>query len=623
MADQSLRDLKARLKLDTSDLTAGQKRASTATKNIGDDFDKTGGKAGRLSGAFGGLTDDLQKFGPVGGAVADQLGSVGLGGEAAAGGIATMTVAAAAGAAVLGFKLAQSASDLNEQLTASRVVFGDNAAAIEKYAKGMAVAGLSEKDAVQATTQIATGLKAVGFQDAALARVSTTLVSLATDLSSFSNIPVPEALEAIQAGLRGEFDPLERFGVHLNADAVAAEAVKEGLVASTSQMTAQAKAAATVNLILQQTTVQQNDVARSGGTLASNTRELTAQMENNKVAIGNNLLPTFVKLTGASAELASGIEKVTGSIHTSSAAVPPWLDAISKVKILISPVDQLGAAIDFLSGRHKEAAKSSTDYASGQVKVGDITKTTTAAIKEQNDTLQKQHDILLGTFNADLQYQQSQLATHDAVVTVDAAQKALNDSVKAYGPNSQQAKDAQEALKKAQLDVLQSSLQEASAAEALHGKWIEEAGGSQTAAQATREQIGELERVRATLAPGSPLIATIDGYINKLRNQIPRNVTTTLTINEVHISNRAGGNLGLASGGPALPGRMYTVGEDGPETLVMGQHGGYVIPHSSRSASEDAGATGPYNITINVNGAQDPALVASMVDQRLTRILSA
>jgi len=40
-----------------------------------------------------------------------------------------------------------------------------------------------------------------------------------------------------------------------------------------------------------------------------------------------------------------------------------------------------------------------------------------------------------------------------------------------------------------------------------------------------------------------------------------------------------------AGGGPVLPGNVYTVGEAGPETLVVGQSGGYVIPHGqARSA---------------------------------------
>lgn len=595
MADTALRELKARLTLDTSDLGAGQKRASSASKGIGDEFDKAGSKGGKLSKVFGGLTDDLQKFGPAGSEVAGGLESIGLGGEAAAGGLATMTVAAAAGAVAIGFKLATAASNLNEQLTASRVVFGDNAAAIEQYAKSMAAAGLSEKDALQATTSIATGLKAVGFTDASLLKVSTTLTSLAADLSSFSNIPVPEALEGIQAALRGEFDPLERFGVHLNADAVAAEAVKEGLASSTQQMSAQAKAAATINLILAQTTTQQNDVARSGGTLASNTRALTAEMDNLQVSLGTQVLPEFVKLTGAALTVTDALGKLTGGATAAAgtAKLPDWAQMVVNVRALIDPLAQAQLGIEILSGKQKDGTRVQTDYNSAKIKSSDIVHAATDAIKANSDALQKNHDILLGTFNADLQYQQSVLSARDSVSSYDDAVKALTEAVKAYGPNSQQAKDATEAVAKAQLDAQQSALSEAAAADQLHQKWNEQAGAGYTATDSLRVQRDALVQVANTLAPGSPLRNALQGYIDQLNTQIPREITTHVRIVQDQRVNQAGGiQTGLAGGGPALPGRVYRIGEYGPETLVMNRGGGgYVIPNSG-TVSVDNVSTG-------------------------------
>jgi hypothetical protein len=621
VADTALRELKARLTLDTSDLSAGQKRASSASKGIGDEFDKAGTKGGKLSRVFGGLTDDLQKFGPVGSNVAGGLESVGLGGEAAAGGLATMTVAAAAGAVAIGFKLATAASNLNEQLTASRVVFGASAGAAEQYAKSMAAAGLSEKDALQATTSIATGLKAVGFTDASLLKVSTTLTSLATDLSSFSNIPVSEALDGIQAALRGEFDPLERFGVHLNAAAVAEEAVKEGLATSTSQISAQAKAAATINLILAQTATQQNDVARSGGTLASNTRALSAEMDNLQVSLGTQVLPEFVKVTSAALTVADAFGKVSGAAKDAggSGKLPDWAQMVVNARALIDPLAQAQLGIEILSGKQKEGTKAQTDYNSGKVTGSDIVHAATDAIKANSDALQKNHDVLLGTFNADLQYQQSVLSARDSVSSYNEAVKALTDAVQAYGPNSQQAKDATEAVAKAQLDAQQSALSEAAAADQLHQKWNEQAGAGYTATDSLRNQRGALEQVAATLAPGSPLRTSLQGYIDQLNTQIPREITTHVRIVQDQRVNQAGGiQAGLATGGPALPGRVYTVGENGPETLVMGPGaGGFVIPHASGRATPSV------SVNVTVNGATNPEAVAMAVDRRLSRYLVA
>jgi hypothetical protein len=54
---------------------------------------------------------------------------------------------------------------------------------------------------------------------------------------------------------------------------------------------------------------------------------------------------------------------------------------------------------------------------------------------------------------------------------------------------------------------------------------------------------------------------------------------------------------GLASGGPVIPGGIYTVGEHGPETLVMGGAGGQVIPNGG-TAPAAAGGTKHYNLTL-------------------------
>ncbi len=51
------------------------------------------------------------------------------------------------------------------------------------------------------------------------------------------------------------------------------------------------------------------------------------------------------------------------------------------------------------------------------------------------------------------------------------------------------------------------------------------------------------------------------------------------------------GHGARASGGPVLPGGTYTVGERGPETLVMGGAGGMVIPGAGTSGGHGHGVT--------------------------------
>jgi hypothetical protein len=64
-----------------------------------------------------------------------------------------------------------------------------------------------------------------------------------------------------------------------------------------------------------------------------------------------------------------------------------------------------------------------------------------------------------------------------------------------------------------------------------------------------------------------------------------------------HVANAQG----KAGGGPVLPNSIYTVGELGPETLVMGSRGGTVIPNRGGGAGSGGAGNVTYNITVPVS----------------------
>ena len=97
--------LKAVLIGEDRSLSRTMKGASKSVEGVGDDMDRTGKKSGLLAGSMGKM-----------------------GGAIAAG-------AAVAGVAVVGFAFqsVQAASDLNQTLSKSKVIFGDSAAEIETW----------------------------------------------------------------------------------------------------------------------------------------------------------------------------------------------------------------------------------------------------------------------------------------------------------------------------------------------------------------------------------------------------------------------------------------------------------------------------------------------------------
>lgn len=185
------------------------------------------------------------------------------------------------------------ASDLNEAGTALNQVFGKGTRVVNDFAADSAKAlGLSNLAAKQAAQTFGVYGKAAGLAGNANAKFSTKLVRLASDLASFYNTSPEEAIQAIGAGLRGEAEPLRRYGVLLDDATLRQEALRQGLVKTTKEaLTPQQRVLAAQAVIMRQSKVAQGDFARTSGGLANQQRILAAEVSNLKGQLGKELLP--------------------------------------------------------------------------------------------------------------------------------------------------------------------------------------------------------------------------------------------------------------------------------------------------------------------------------------------
>jgi hypothetical protein len=142
----------------------------------------------------------------------------------------------AVGAAMALKPMIDKAADVEESLSKNNVVFGDSAKAVEQFAqRSLQAFGVTRREALEATGVIGTLGSAMGMAEADSAKMATTLVGLAGDMSSFNNASVEETLTAIQAGLRGENEPLRRFGVLLDAVTLKNKALEKGIIKNTKE----------------------------------------------------------------------------------------------------------------------------------------------------------------------------------------------------------------------------------------------------------------------------------------------------------------------------------------------------------------------------------------------------
>lgn len=235
-------------------------------------------------------TGDVDSFG-------DRLGKAGK-----AIGVALAAAAAAAGAMAIkiGVDAVKAASNLAETQSKVGVIFGESADAINKFAATAATKlGQSKQQAMDAAATFATFGKSANLAGDDLVKFATDLTSLSADLASFYNTSPEEAITAIGAALRGESEPIRKYGVLLNDATLKQEALNLGIYNGTGALTSQQKVLAAQQAILKQTADAQGDFERTSSGLANQQRILNAQFENIKTTIGTAFLPIVLELVSA------------------------------------------------------------------------------------------------------------------------------------------------------------------------------------------------------------------------------------------------------------------------------------------------------------------------------------
>ena len=215
-------------------------------------------------------------------------------------GLAFAAMGAAATAMALKFTkdAIGAASDMQETISKIGVIFGDSAKEIDKFASTAAKnLGQSKQQALDAAANFAIFGKAAGLSGQALVDFSVDFVALASDLASFNNTTPEDAINAIGAALRGEAEPLRRYGVLLNDDTLKADALELGIYSGTGALTAQQKVLAAQQVILQQTSLAQGDFARTSDGLANSQRQIAASVEDAKAQLGEALLPVMLEIS--------------------------------------------------------------------------------------------------------------------------------------------------------------------------------------------------------------------------------------------------------------------------------------------------------------------------------------
>lgn len=246
----------------------------------------------------------LAEFDPAGIKKAEQ--SLGEIAKTAAAAFATTKIVEFGRAAV------DAAADMGETLSKAGVLFGDAVGQVEAFAEGAAASlGQSKQEALDAAATFATFGKAAGLTGNELANFSTELTALASDIGSFQNADPSEVVEALGAALRGEAEPMRRFGVLLDDATMRQKALEMGIIDTVKNaLTPQQKILAAQALIFEQTGDAQGDFARTSDSLANQQRILAAEMKNVQAELGQALLPLMKQLAGIALDVLGAFQQL-------------------------------------------------------------------------------------------------------------------------------------------------------------------------------------------------------------------------------------------------------------------------------------------------------------------------
>jgi hypothetical protein len=232
-------------------------------------------------------------------------------------------------------------------------VFGASADTVKGWANAAADSvGLAASEYGNLATVIGSQLKNAGLPLDQVATKTDTLIKLGADLAATYGGSTADAVSALSSALKGEMDPLERYGTSLTAAKVSAELAAKGQSKLTGSAASAAKANATLGLIMGQTADATGKFASESDTLAGAQARSAAQWENAKATLGESLLPLMTQLTDAlskvaqwAAQNATVVKILVGVLAAMAAAIMVINVVMAILAVVSSPVSLIILAI--------------------------------------------------------------------------------------------------------------------------------------------------------------------------------------------------------------------------------------------------------------------------------------
>lgn len=244
--------------------------------------------------------------------------------------------ALAAGAAIGGIavKAGDSASRLQQSMGAVDTVFGDSAEQVKAWAEQAdSSVGLAASQYGELASTLGAQLKNMGVPMDQIAGQTNDLIGLGADLSATYGGTTADAVAALGSALRGETDPIEKYGIGIKQATIEAKVGKKRLAGMTDEQAKAAKTQATLALITEQSGSAVGAFGREADTAAGQQQRASAAWEDASAALGEQLLPIMASAAKMLAGVAQWVQKNQGLVVTFAAVIGVLAVAIGALNV--------------------------------------------------------------------------------------------------------------------------------------------------------------------------------------------------------------------------------------------------------------------------------------------------
>jgi len=174
---------------------------------------------------------------------------------------------------------------------------------MEAFNKAAINNGISQSQAAQASVFLGSVLKQYGLDVSRTGDETERLVLLAQDLATTYGYDLQEALLAITALFRGEYDPIEKFGVAMKQSEINAYLAAKGLDKLEGSALLLEQVQTRLSLLYERSADAEGAFARATDTLYGSQQKLLGSVQNLQIAFGTPLQKPLAEVNNGFAEI--------------------------------------------------------------------------------------------------------------------------------------------------------------------------------------------------------------------------------------------------------------------------------------------------------------------------------